>query len=294
MMQKDRDARPSGWGVLAGQLEARLAGQPAPALGRPHRRALWLGLGAAGLAVALVVGVLVGQSLRGARRGPRASRRDATPVAERTAPSAALAAPAAASLTEAMDRVADLILARDLKEANSVWRREQTRLAGTIDAGRLRDLDAVVTGAIRVPERILESFRDEVGKEITVTLREGSLTLTITEVKEHEILGMTRRGDQVQPATFSIRELELDEQLRRLALRPDPCPELTRGIVFLGGGRVALAVASFRRAAHPLGDAFIVALERRRLQGPETAPPRRPLRDALPRLRPAAPGTPPK
>jgi len=286
-MQKDRAARPASWPVFAGQLEAVLAGQPVPALRRPQRRALWVTLAAAGLLIALVAGLAIGRSLRRPRRGDAVAHSGAKQAAEGKARSNAPPAQSGSGVNQAMDRVADLLLARELKQAREFWEQERSRLAGSLEASRLQELDAAVNSAIHIPDRIIATFRDDVGKTITVALRDGPLTLTVSEVKEYEVLGMTQRGDKAAPATFAIRELDLDEQLRRLALHPDAYGELTRGIVFLNYARVALATASLRRAEHPLADALIVALERRRLEAAETVLPRRPLRDAMARSRPA-------
>jgi hypothetical protein len=186
-----------------------------------------------------------------------------------------------------MDRVAELIMDRKLQEARDFWHTESLRLMSVLGAPRIEELDPVVSSAIHLPDRVVAAIEADIGRESTFTLRDGSRTYTRTLLVEmvegYQVRGVSRQGAGEQRITFHVRELSLDEQLRRLKPENDPNPELSRGIVYLGFSQLALASASFRRAAHPLGDALLVAMDRRRAALAESFPwPERRLREWLP------------
>ena len=283
-MQKDARFRPASWSEMAARIKAAMAGQ-APPVVRKRRLGVWLGLAVTVLMLAMLAELAVVWVLWSQPRVPQVLRRFwvalAPPLA--AAPAVVPGRPAVPAVNQAMDQVAALILDRKLREAHEFWRGEKMLLTPIVGAARVAALDAVVTSAIRIPERLMESFRAEIGKEITVSLRAGALALLVTDVQEFQVLGTRKRGEAVEPVAFTVRELDLEEELRRLRLEADPNPDLTRGIVSLSFGRAALAVASLTRAGHPLGDALLVAVETRRLNTVDALPrPLGRLRDLLP------------
>ena len=265
-MQKDARARPSSWPAMAADIRAVMAGQPLAAAPR-RRLGLWLGVAVVVLALAVVAELAVAWALWTGQRLPdllRLSRSPSTP-APAASPAAMASTPAVPAVNQAMDQIAALILDRKLRDAHEVWHSEKARLTAIVGEARVAALDGVVSSAIHIPDRVMATFRDDIGKEITVGLREGSVSLLVTGVEEFRVLGTRPRGEAAGPVSFAIRELALEEQLRRLQLDADPNPDLTRGIVSLGFGRAALSVASLGRAGHPLADALLVAIENRRL-----------------------------
>jgi serine/threonine-protein kinase len=288
-MQKVPEARPPSWPEMAARIKAALAGQAMPT---SRRRGLgpWLAGTLTVLVLAMLAEGVAAWVLWNRQRSPAPARPPGprpAPAASAAAPTVATPPPAASSVNLAMDRIAELMIDRKFADANEFWLIEKSRLAALVGAERVAALDAVVTSAIRIPARIMDTFKAEIGQEITVSLRDRRLTLLVTAVEEFQVLGTTTRGEAVESVSFSVRELDLEEELRRLRVDSDPNPDLTRGIVSLGFGRAALSVASLRRAGHPLGDALLVAVESRRLTTTEALPrPVNRLRDLLPGRRP--------
>jgi hypothetical protein len=315
-MQKDRRHRPRSWTEMAAQIEAALAGQSLPAPASSRRT--WLAVGAVVLLLALLAELAAIWVLADRRRldvvarglaqakslvtrvGPAPTQPSAgtgdpppAPAVHRLPASANVAA-----VNAAMDRIAELVLDRKVQEANEVWTGERSRLLPLVGADRVAELDPVVTGAINLPQRIMESFRADIGREITVTLRDGFSTYTrkmvVAAVQDLQVEGISRQGETEETVSFGLRQVSVDEQLRRLDPEAEANLELSRGIVYLSSGQLALAGASFRRAGDPLADAFLMAMERRRAALVEALPrPERRLREWLAPKRPPRADPPP-
>ena len=290
-MQKDPRARPASWSEMAARLDAMRTGQPLPAV-RRRRLGLWLGVAVTVLLLATLAELAVAWTLWSRQRGPEPAPlpRPRLPPTTAAAPAAAARAPKAAVVNLAMDRIAGFILDRKLADADEFWHSEKVRLTPVVGAEQVAALDAVVTRVMRIPERVMDTFKADVGTEITVHLRDGPLTLRVTNVQDFQVLGTAKRGEVAEAVSFSVRNLDIEEELRRLRVDADPNPDLTRGIVSLSYGRAPLAVASLRRAGHPLGDALLVAIENRRMAAKEALPrPAGRLRDLFPGRREAPP-----
>jgi len=279
-MQKDRRRRPRSWAVMAAQIEAVLSGHSLPPSRAVPAPRTWLVVGALVLVLALLVELLsiwlladrrridaLMALLPGPRAVPTASVAGADAGTSPVAPAPAVSRSAAA-VSAAMERIADLILARKLQEAHEAWAGERVRLTPIVGAARVEELDPVVTSAIHLPERLMASFAADVGKEVTIGLRDGQRTdrrtLIVQTVQDLQVQGVSRTGDAEEKVSFHLRQLSLDEQLQRLKPEAVPNLELCRGVVYLGFGELVQASASFGRARHPLADAFLVVLERRR------------------------------
>ncbi len=303
-MQKDRRRRPRSWAVLAAQIEAVLAGEALPELRpRPPPRT-WVTIGATVLVVLLLAEMLVLWLLSSPARArgliPWMPAAPGALQASAGSPGGAGSAvqPAsspAAAVNRVMDRIADLILERRLAEARELWRSESARLAQIVSPSVLEPIDSVVASVTRVPERVMESFRADVGRATRVTLREGvqarPRTLFIEAVREGLLEARDPAGAPDEKIVVRFQDLALDEQLRRLGPEEAPNPDLCRGLVYLYSGQRALAAASFRRAAHPLGDALLLAMDRWRAALAEAQP--RPVRRLRDWFAPRPPSRPP-
>jgi hypothetical protein len=122
------------------------------------------------------------------------------------------------------------------------------------DAGAIAEIRDVLDKAAGIEARILDSFRAQTGKKITVYLSSGRATLVVKEVRGGQVWGRTRvaagkaHADRV--VHFGPDDLSARERLRRMGSDDAPEVALAKGMMALDAQAYGLAVKYFSRT-HP-------------------------------------------
>jgi hypothetical protein len=127
-------------------------------------------------------------------------------------------------------------------------------------ASRRADLETVgrlLNSASAVDERVLESFRGQIGKDVPVRLNSGVKTLTIVEVKGKTVATrQTISGVHVE-VSFGLQDLSVAEKLARMGTDDIPEVALAKGLLALESGAYGYAQKYFGQT-HPLLAARLV------------------------------------
>ncbi|OGV61029.1 MAG: hypothetical protein A2498_14325 [Lentisphaerae bacterium RIFOXYC12_FULL_60_16] len=115
----------------------------------------------------------------------------------------------------------------------------------------------LLTSVADLDRAILESFKEEKGKVVTVSLAAGKRSLLIDGVIDDQVQGMVRApGGQEQRITFKVVDLAPGERLKRLG--PENLPEVAfaKGTVALRFGDTALADQYFSKVPAVVSEAI--------------------------------------
>jgi len=147
-----------------------------------------------------------------------------------------------------------------LREQSSSPSHEAVRPAVNKDLRPLVEL-------LETPEQaVLETFRQQIGQEVEVELRSGSVVVVPRRV-EHGVIYVGRRFIRGETElALSLSDFSFREILKRCAQLPPPRNFLLGGWVYLRTGQEEAAVELFRRSQHPLGESLANGLERHRHQ----------------------------
>ena len=115
----------------------------------------------------------------------------------------------------------------------------------------------------RMPQRILDSIKADIGKAVTVELRSGKGEFEIREVSGATVNAMAVVGKGKMGRTFTFADLSPRERLKRLGTGDTPDLVVMRGILALEAERAETAGKLFAQAGGPLAEAFGRELERR-------------------------------
>jgi hypothetical protein len=113
----------------------------------------------------------------------------------------------------------------------------------------LKRLHGVLAGAASIDDRVLDSFRAQLGKEITVQLNSGTLTVQIAEVRDRTVIAVENRTVGVAVSTrrvpFAPDDLRPAERLARMGPDDNPPVALIKGLQALNARSWALAQKFF-------------------------------------------------
>ncbi len=134
-----------------------------------------------------------------------------------------------------IDKVVDLVLKADFRNAKNAV--ETVSIAGSLPdhANDLRNLASVLSEAADMDTRIEDSFRNQVGTKVSVRLVSGTRTLVIRDVKD----GVVRGGETIRVGAasatmardFKLADLSFAERLGRMGRDDDPPVALVKGVM---------------------------------------------------------------
>jgi hypothetical protein len=158
---------------------------------------------------------------------------------------------------EALDGLADELLRQD-------WEAVRLRIAETDRDARAKDREdwvAIKTSACavaRMPEVILNSFEQDKGKKVTVTLKTGTESLSINKaeggkVKAEKLFEVDGKIVGQSEREFGLSDLTLKERLLRLGVDKAAERQIMRGLLAWEAGKSDAAVRLFRESGCSLG-----------------------------------------
>jgi Leucine-rich repeat (LRR) protein len=132
-------------------------------------------------------------------------------------------------------------------------------------ADDLRDLASVLSDAANIDKRIEDSFRNQVGKKVSVRLVSGTRTLVIQGVKDGEVRGSETLRMRSTLATvsrdFKLADLSLAEKLGRMGRDDDPAVALVKGALAYCAQSQSYAKKYFASAPHAIRQKLLDKLE---------------------------------
>ncbi|NCC52645.1 MAG: hypothetical protein EOM20_15700, partial [Spartobacteria bacterium] len=114
-------------------------------------------------------------------------------------------------------------------------------------------LNASLTAINRMPDMILESFRDDIGKEVAVLFATKKEKWEIQAVSPQRIRARRKMGEGYVDRTFTLDDLSFKEKFRRLGREESPDIDIMRGLLIVEMGSYQTAKQYFQRADTPLG-----------------------------------------
>jgi serine/threonine-protein kinase len=101
-------------------------------------------------------------------------------------------------------------------------------------AGEVSDLSDMALQAAGWAERVAKTFNESRGRPVTVEFKGGRKeTITVTSVSGDKIRSQRKLGPGLVGFDFSLADLSVDEQLKRLGDDPRPAMKVTRGLVYV-------------------------------------------------------------
>ncbi len=151
---------------------------------------------------------------------------------------ARLAAQAAEQFAAALPAVVDALLAGSMDEAEQLFRVAVAKADGNTDG---LDCDALLEhmmAAVRMGERVAESFSAQRGSEVQVELDYGREQVRIESVVGDKITGRvtTVGGSVYRTVTFSVDDLTVAERFRRMGADDEPGVALVKGAMAMAAG----------------------------------------------------------
>jgi hypothetical protein len=160
-----------------------------------------------------------------------------------------------AQLKARLDEVAGDLLKMDL----AVARKKCQAMLGDETLSSVHGECAVVAATVGevagMPQIILKSFTQDVGKEVMVTLKSGVERLSIIEVAGGEVKA-AKEGSDGAERTFRAGDLAPQEKMRRLGREATPAAAIMRGLLRVEAGDNAQAEKEFTQAGGALGEAL--------------------------------------
>lgn len=149
-----------------------------------------------------------------------------------------------------LDLTASTLLSRGAREALNALDEARAGNWGELDA-ELDALRHLLAGAVQVNERILNSFRDSIGREISVDLVAGRRTLVVEGVDAHRVSGVqivrSGGGEARIALEFGVNDLAVRERLSRMGGDSDPELLLVRGLLAYDAGALDRAEEFFEQ-----------------------------------------------
>lgn len=113
----------------------------------------------------------------------------------------------------------------------------------------LERLKGVLAGAAAIDNRVMDSFRAQLGKEVLVQLNSGTFKVQIAEVSERTVSGMENRivgaAVSTRRLSFTLDDLRPAERLARMGPDDNPSVALVKGVQAFNAHAWALARKSF-------------------------------------------------
>lgn len=121
---------------------------------------------------------------------------------------------------------------------------------------RLQALQNLLQRVAPWQDWILDSFRQEIGRTVSISMAGGSDVWEIREIAGDKIHVRKAVGEGFLTRTISFNDLSLVEKFRRIGSDPAPERELLRGLISYHAGRMQEALKSFSTADEILGPAL--------------------------------------
>ncbi len=126
-----------------------------------------------------------------------------------------------------------------------------------------------------IEQRIMGTFRDQIGKEINLETATGIEKVMVLNV-QGDVVDVEKRillgeGEIRQPKSIKIADLTAMEKRRRLPQENSQATAMAIGLLALQAGDVASARAQFEKFKTPVGAALLEALDNRQAQKLEEA-----------------------
>lgn len=159
-----------------------------------------------------------------------------------------------------VDRLLDVVAAKLLANGVEVARSEMA--AGIISqdlASRSAELEPVrnlLDGVVALSHGIMESFREQKGQQIKVTLNSGQIDFVVSDVRDDKVIGIHKRpaGGSIASVGLSlgITDLAPSEKIKRMSGTGDsPSASLAKGLLASSSRAYPLARTYFAKT-HPL------------------------------------------
>ncbi len=156
-----------------------------------------------------------------------------------------------ASIATFLNQIANELLGGNIRSAinlSAEFIEDNTEPEQQEVAGEVREILANVA---RMDQILLESFADDIGKEIELRVDDTNYVLRIQRVQDEVIVAERRVGPGYATIRFSLRQIPFSERYRRLENRADPkALALYAGISNFRRNQTGVAESFFRNTGH--------------------------------------------
>ncbi|MDD4870472.1 MAG: hypothetical protein PHR77_07915, partial [Kiritimatiellae bacterium] len=128
----------------------------------------------------------------------------------------------------------------------------------------IREFTSLLESAIAIDNKILDSFSGQVGQEITVSLNNGPMTLTVSGVSGGRVNGVQQlaaRGAASRQVDFDVSSLTPGEKLKRMGQDSLPEVALVKGLMALSSKAYGHAKRYFGAVNTVLGEKLIAVTD---------------------------------
>lgn len=124
------------------------------------------------------------------------------------------------------------------------------------------ELRKVLQSSARIDQRILDSFKAQTGKTVTILLNAGRKDVRIEGVKDDKILGKQPYGTAgvMMSVEIELNDLSVREKLARMGDDNDPSVALVKGLMANGSGSVDYAKAYFAKTHELISERLIMKI----------------------------------
>lgn len=123
---------------------------------------------------------------------------------------------------------------------------------------------ALLQKALALDKVVMETFKADRGREITVLLNSGSHVMKIDSVSSGRVSGYARlragRSSAKRPISFHFQDLAARERLRRMGNDKEPAVALTKGLMAVTADATSYAITYFSAVPAPLGPLLVKRL----------------------------------
>ncbi|MFO7871802.1 MAG: protein kinase [Kiritimatiellia bacterium] len=135
-------------------------------------------------------------------------------------------------------------------------------------AAEVRDL---LRNSASVSDRILESFKKDAGRSVTVELKRGKKRVEVQKVLAGRVYARQKIGigNAVSEISFGVDDLSLRERLKRMETMDESCAALMKGLMAYSSGAFSHARRYFGGMKSPLGKYLVSYIDDRMAESME-------------------------
>ena len=169
-------------------------------------------------------------------------------------------------IKELINTLPEVILSEGVNAANTLLQNAINNPALEMYLDKLNVYSEMLTQAENINQYILDSFREQIGKEVVVSTGQGRLTLVITAVDDYRIVGRqdinVGSGIASSEVVFSISDLTPREKILRMGSDDISSVALVKGIMAYQSEAYSHARRFFETVGEPLSSGLLAQIDK--------------------------------